>query len=491
MRLTIKLVGMLFVVMLIIIAVDGYLSMVREVSLFESNMRSNANMLGNVSEGMVTEVWQTKGRERALELINDINQAEHKIHLKYVDLSDQQSLNLYCENNQHKLDSLYRGHKITAKIMGADKRDSLFTLIPLKINEVDVPGMLVLSESFKDLKSYTRETLIRVFVLSAVLILVGTAMLWFLGRRYIGKPLQALMNRTHRIGTGDFSHEPVLPGHNELTHLSESINEMCDNLETARNRLEEESEKRIAALEQLRHSERLATVGRLASGVAHELGTPLNVISGRAKIMAGEVVENQELSDSCRIISEQADRMTRIIKQLLDFARRRRSQQSYSDIRPVIRQVAEMLNPMARKSSVNIICDLPNDLPQTLIDPAQIQQVLINIIVNGIQAMPQGGDFRITATAQRKIKPMDELQVEKEYMRVELIDQGEGIHPDVLNKIFDPFFTTKDIGSGTGLGLSISHGIIEEHEGWIEVQSEIGRGTTFIVNLPAGEKDEQ
>jgi len=489
MRLTIKLVGMLFIVMLIIIAIDGYLSMVREVGLFRENMRSNALMLGNVSKGMITEVWQSQGRERALELIGEISQAEHRIRLSYVDSGDLESLDRFFNGRKTKLDSLKRGWEVSVDAPDAHGAESLFTFIPLNMDTEPGPGVILLAESFDNLKSYTRETLIRVFILSAVLMLAGMAMIWILGRRYVGKPLQHLMARTRKIGAGDFSREEPLPGHNELTHLSVDINDMCASLEEALNSLQNETEEKIAAIEQLRHTERLATVGRLASGVAHELGTPLNVIAGRAKIMSSETDDINAVNESCTIISEQANRMTKIIKQLLDFARRRRSQRKASDIRPLVSEIADILSPMARKTGVSIEVDIPEGLPPANIDQSQIQQVLINIVVNGIQAMPEGGQLRITSQAVSKVKPTDEIKSERKFVCIRVQDQGQGIPAEIVDKIFDPFFTTKDVGAGTGLGLSISHGIVEEHEGWIDVQSDIGKGTEFSVFLPAGENN--
>jgi signal transduction histidine kinase len=477
--------------MLIIIAIDGYLSIVREVDLFQANMRSNALMLGNVTEEMFTEIWITEGKARALGLVNDINQAEHKIHLSFIDEPQFDTLRGNLTDNASRLDSVREGAKVSITTQNADGTESLLTFIPINSNNGTFRGALLLTESYDDLTAYTRETLIRVLILSGALVLAGTAMIWTLGRRFVGEPLEHLMERTRQIGRGDFSRVHPLPGHNELTRLSESFNVMCSNLEEAQGQLKQETDKRIAAIEQLRHTERLATVGRLASGVAHELGTPLNVIAGRSKIMANAISNDEEVEHSCRIISEQADRMTKIIKQLLDFARRRRSQRSLYDIRPLIKEIAEILSPMARKSKVSIETNLPDDLPRANIDQSQIQQVLINIVVNGIQAMPEGGQLTIEAEYTKKIRPTDEFQTKKDYVCIEIKDQGEGIPPEIVDKIFDPFFTTKDVGSGTGLGLSISHGIIEEHEGWVDVQSNIGKGTVFQIFLPSGEDNDK
>jgi two-component system NtrC family sensor kinase len=489
MKLTLKLVGMLFIVILIIIAIDGYLSIRREMALFRQNKRDNALMISNIVGGMVSEIWQTLGKHRALELIEGINRAEHKIQLYWVNPDSLESSTKTFSRDPGNLEMLKAGQNISIEAEDSSGKKYLYTYIPLKSESRTYIGVLELKESFDDLEAYTRETLLRVFILSGVLIVVGTSLLWYLGHRYVGKPLQNIMQRTHRIGTGDFSQDPPLPGHNELTQLSMALNEMCENLNVARKKLELETNKRLAAIEQLRHTERLATVGRLASGVAHELGTPLNVISGRAKIITNEAENITEILNSCRIITEQSERMTKIIRQLLDFARRRRSHRSPADIKPLISQVAEMLKPMALKVRVNIELAVPPDLPKISIDQSQIQQVLINIMVNGIQAMPEGGVIAIKAHKENRARPGTELKMAKNVLAIEIRDQGVGIHPDHINQIFDPFFTTKEVGSGTGLGLSISHGIIEEHGGWIDLQSEINCGTAFTLFLPIEEEN--
>ncbi len=488
MRLTLKLVGMLFVVILIIIGIDGYLSIRREMALFRQNKRDNALMISNIVGGMVSEIWQTLGRHRALELIEGINQAEHKIQLHWINPDSLEAIIKIFSEKAWSLEMLKAGQDISTEAKDSSGKKYLYTYIPLKSYGKGYIGVLELKESFDDLEAYTRETLLRVFILSGVLVVVGTSLLWYLGRRYVGKPLQNIMQRTHRIGTGDFSQLPPFPGHNELTQLSVALNEMCENLNVAREKLKLETEKKLAAIEQLRHTERLATVGRLASGVAHELGTPLNVISGRAKIITNEAQNITEILNSCRIISEQSERMTKIIRQLLDFARRRRSHRSPADIKPLISQVAEMLKPMALKVRVNIELTIPSDLPKISIDQSQIQQVLINIMVNGIQAMPEGGVLGVKAYKDNGARPGAELKMAKDVLAIEIRDQGVGIHPDHINQIFDPFFTTKEVGSGTGLGLSISHGIIEEHGGWIELQSKLNYGTAFTLFLPIEEE---
>jgi signal transduction histidine kinase len=241
-------------------------------------------------------------------------------------------------------------------------------------------------------------------------------------------------------------------------------------------------------LDQLRHADRLNTVGKLASGIAHELGTPLNVVSGRARMIA-RGAPPEEAVDNARIIAEQVDRMAKIIRQLLDFARPRGAQKAPADLATLARQTLSLLEPLGKKRAVGLhFEERAGAGARAEVDAGQLQQVLTNLIMNGIQATRGGGDLSVTIERVRARPPADHGGPEGDYIAIRVADQGDGIPPEVLPRVFEPFFTTKDIGEGTGLGLSVTYGIIQEHGGWIDVQTEVKKGSTFTVYLaPGGE----
>ncbi|MEZ4299862.1 MAG: histidine kinase dimerization/phospho-acceptor domain-containing protein [Polyangiaceae bacterium] len=203
------------------------------------------------------------------------------------------------------------------------------------------------------------------------------------------RPLQALVTQARRIGEGDLSGRLAIAQEDEMGELGREMNAMCERLAGAQARVLAETSQRIAALTQLRHADRLTTVGKLASGVAHELGTPLNVVGGRAKLILQEPGQAEAVAHSARIISEQAERMTRIIRQMLDFARRRGPQKETVDLAELSARTAAMLEPMGRKHGASIVVE-PGGEAKTEADPAALEQVLTNLIVNAIQAMPEG-----------------------------------------------------------------------------------------------------
>ena len=249
--------------------------------------------------------------------------------------------------------------------------------------------------------------------------------------------------------------------------------------------LTRETTAHIATLEQLRHRDRLATVGKLASGLAHELGTPLNVVAGRAQLIATTPGLDGETVASARIIDEQSRRMTGIIRQLLDFARRRGPSTERIDLVELARRTLHLLGPLAQKRRIELDLEVtPGGPIAAEVDHAQLQQALTNLVMNGVQAMDEGGRLVVEVGAARVHPPEEHGGPEDEYAFLRVIDGGCGIAPDHVAQIFEPFFTTKPVGEGTGLGLSIAYGIVRDHGGWIGVQSEPGRGSRIAMYVP-------
>jgi signal transduction histidine kinase len=306
-----------------------------------------------------------------------------------------------------------------------------------------------------------------------------------LGSLWINRPVRRLAEQAERIGSGDFSTAITVSGHDELAALAGTIDRMRSQLADARAAEQAATDAKLEALEKLRHTERLATLGRLSAGMAHELGTPLNVISGRAGLIAGQTLSPEETTRSARIIGEQAERMTTIMRQLLDFARRGKARKQAVELTGLVGAVVDLLAPTARKQGIKLRRE-PEEGPLNVdADPGQLQQVLLNLAMNGIQAMPGGGELILRVKAEVTVtRPGAETAEMGPWCSICVEDHGEGIPPEDLPHIFDPFFTTKEVGQGTGLGLSIAYGIIEEHGGWIDVESTPGRGSVFTVFLP-------
>jgi signal transduction histidine kinase len=237
-------------------------------------------------------------------------------------------------------------------------------------------------------------------------------------------------------------------------------------------RVEERTAELRAAQEQLVQAEKLASIGQLAAGVAHEINNPIGVILGFAQLMLKRTPEDDPMHKPLATIEREGVRCKEIVQDLLHFAAQREPVLSRVDINAVIEAASELMPHHVNSENVEVVKGFTPNLPPVLGDENQLQQVFLNIMLNAYQAMPDGGRLRIASRA-------DGNEVQAIFA-----DTGMGISQDNLKRVFDPFFTTKEVGEGTGLGLSISYGIIEQHGGTIEVASELGAGSMFTVKLP-------
>jgi len=229
---------------------------------------------------------------------------------------------------------------------------------------------------------------------------------------------------------------------------------------------------------QLRQTERLAEMGTLASGMAHEIGTPMNVILGRAEFLMRKSSEETTKNGLATIVS-QVERITKIMNQLLSFARQRPVERRPLDWAVVVREILEVVKGQMEKRGIRLETTLESGVRKIFADRDQMGQVLLNLFLNAVQAMPNGGTLRVR------------LEQEGSQGKLAVTDTGCGILKENLPKLFTPFFTTKEVGEGTGLGLTVTHGIIQEHDGTIFVHSELGKGATFTLVLPADDPSQK
>ncbi len=303
------------------------------------------------------------------------------------------------------------------------------------------------------------------FVFLAVLLLLAVYFAHFLARQMIG-PLNRLMTTTQRIAMGDFTRlKPARRYRDEFSELVRAINRMLHELG-----------HREEAMVQ---SHKLRAVGTLTAGVAHELNNPLNNITLTAGLLEEDYdsLSDPERREMARDLVGQAERAQRIVRNLLDFAREGEKKTERLDIGKILDETIELAGNQVRIAGVKIAKDVPDNLPEIHCDRQKLSQVFLNLFLNAVDAMPDGGT--ITLSAERADVPG--------LLAVHVADTGKGIAEHVMPLIFDPFFTTKSTGKGTGLGLSVSLGLVRSYGGDIQVTSRVGTGTTFTVFLPTAE----
>ena len=457
--------------MTLVLSASAYHRVHRELTIFDEDMVHDHQTLSDLLAPTLAVVWQHGGRSETLRIVKRVAQSNPYLALTWFDGNP----------SQGRLPS----------------NELLYTDIPVVVNG-QVMGYVEISESRGFLHEYVQNTLIGTAILTLALWLVTAIVATVLGLWFVGRPVAKLVDKAKRIGTGDMGDAIEIRQKDEIGELAYEMNAMCARLAETRNALSVESEARIHAVDQLRHAERLATVGKLASGIAHELGTPLGVALMRANMIATGAKTGDDAKEAARIVSEQIDRITGIVRQLLDFARGRDANapgqartRAQIDLVSLARRTMSLLQPMAEKRLVRLI--LLDDGVSSLFAPAdeeQIQQVLMNLVMNAIHASDGRQTVRIQFQRKEAFTPSEVTPTpmtdvpQSNYAVVVVEDDGIGISPEVLPRIFEPFFTTKGVGEGTGLGLSVVYGIVRDHGGWIGVDSALGKGTHFSVFLP-------
>ena len=355
-----------------------------------------------------------------------------------------------------------------------------------------------------------------------VLIVFGS----FLLSRVLVNPMKDLVRLTKRISEGDFSQTIEVTSKNEIGQLMESFNRMIERLkenqESLGNYLEslESTNKQLKeAQEELIRTEKLASIGRFAAGVAHEVGNPLGAILGYTGILRREGIGREESEDYMRRIEKEIERINKIVRELLNFARPSKFEIRDVEINKIVESTLSLLSYQKNFKNIETRINLESDLPLIKGDESQVSQVFINIVLNAIDAMPDGGILEIQTkkhvaeylhadrseriyARRRRSDPMEsdyshlrkrlpsstaptKFSEGERLVKIRITDTGGGIKKEDLENIFDPFFTTKAPDKGTGLGLSISLRIVESLGGEIRVESEVGKGTTFEVYFPA------
>jgi signal transduction histidine kinase len=466
MKLANKLILFLATISTVALGITGGFWIRREMTLTETAAREDLVTMGHALRPALVHIWRVHGSAPALAMLDYADerlQSHRKVTLRWV-------TSQWDDDNERA--STDRSH------------GQLRAYVPVRAEGMP-PGGLLLTMTLDSERQFIESGARKVIPTVLGLVLVLSIVTLTTTRVLIDRPLRQLAAQAKRIGAGDLAERVDLDPSSDVGAVGAEMNAMCARLLEEQRKLAAEHAAGLAILDQLRHADRLATVGQLGAGLAHELGTPLNVVAGRAKMIVADPIAGDDARGCARIIVTQADRMTRLIRQLLDFARRSSSAKIRRDLVPIVRQTLTMLMPIARKRRVELRFDEPAGVELALVEEHQLEQVLSNLVVNGLQATTGNGTITV-AMKRARVRPPAELGMDEgEYVSIEVADEGVGMSSQLLTRIFDPFFTTKAIGEGTGLGLSVAYGIVRDHGGWIDAASEPGRGSRFAVHLPA------
>jgi signal transduction histidine kinase len=425
--------------------------------------RSLATSLGNA----------LRDRQRADidETLHALESLEPKIFVHVHDVDAHEIAHSKGEAIDNAIESLARRAEASAHESVEMGKGRIVYAAPLTSDNGDVIGAIVVARVTDDLEADLTRTRWRLIAVVVAFVAVTMVSGILLGTGYITRPLATLLDGIAHVRAGDFKSRVPLARHDEIGALVDEFNAMVAALGQARQQIEHETDARLRLERGLQGIDKMITIGQLSAGLAHEIGSPLQVLSGRASALVARS-SDPETRRQAEILVEQTARITRIVDQLLSLGRRRPAVIAACDLAKPVKTVLELLDGEARRRGVTL--DLRLDGADHVIDADedQLQQIVLNLVRNALAATPSGG--RITVRVETQPAPCA--------VRLIVRDTGPGIPPEMAAKLFEPFFTTRAAEGGTGLGLAVVRTIVAEHGGTITATSD--HGAEFTVSFP-------
>ncbi|MFO7603794.1 MAG: HAMP domain-containing sensor histidine kinase [Gammaproteobacteria bacterium] len=333
-------------------------------------------------------------------------------------------------------------------------------------------GLLQVTRDGSDIKDYIAGVQIQALALLVLLALVLFAIVVYGHHHVFGRNLRRLVSSMARIGEGDTTHRAALTGPREIRMLAQGMNDMLDNIEQSRAQLNQQQRQKRELEQQLQQSQKMAAIGQLAAGVAHELGTPLSVVSGKAQRMLRKAELPAPVAEVFGEIREAVQRMELIVRQLLDFGRSNRLRLRPHTLDSIADCALAHVRDEAQHKAVQVTTEGPGVAPRMQADAVRMEQALTNLLRNAIQATGQGGNIAL------------QWFVQEDSVGFQVADDGPGIPGELRNRLCEPFFTTKSVGEGTGLGLSVVQSVVRDHGGQLEIGESQSGGALFVMRFP-------
>ena len=473
MKLTVKLTFFLLVIIAVVLGIDAIVRFRQEVALFRGTRAEEHERVGMAVARMIAGVYAYEGLDEARRVLDEAARRSQPIRMAWVCRDGVTELLIpgACARLQQAPIADAKADDEPADLLAATVGERYVTYVPLRAANDQWLGALELSEPVTRERRFVGRI---VWNTVAAMVAVGSACVlasFILGTWLVGRPIERLIKQARVIGEGNLTHVPKFQHADELGDLSREMDRTVEALRESHARVAREQAAREEALRKLHHSDRLSTVGRLASGMAHELGTPLNVVVVNANLLRNEAGMSQLGTESVDAIHLASDRMTKLVSTLLAFSRRPNLAKAVVDLREITRSTTGMLEALAQSKGVSLVQSLPDEPMSCEADGLALSQALANLVLNAIDASPRGSEVRL------------EGRVDAGQLHLAVRDHGPGVPADLRSAVFEPFFTTKDVGEGTGLGLSIAYEIATAHNGTIELTVDES-GSVFTLSLP-------
>ena len=518
-----KLIGSLLAVMVAIFALFGYLNIRLHRQDLEAAQLANAERISDVIRRATIDYMLRNDRRGLYRAIQTIADEPGMVKVRILDQegrisysTDQKEVSQIldksaeacygCHTQSQPMARLNRPDRFRIYRSGGQRVLGIITPIENQPNcananchahsaEQQVLGVLDTNLSLAKADAQLAVSSARMSYYTAGALMVVAALSWLFVWRVVDKPIKALKNGTERLSHGELGYQIEVRSQDEVGDLARSFNDMSlqlrvaneeivDWARTLEDRVEQKTTELQRAHDHVLHVERMASIGKMAAVVAHEVNNPLSGILTYAKLLRKwvgtgqtEHEKREEAMQCLELIATESRRCGDLIHSLLSLSRTAPMNVQSTDLNAVIARCVHLVRHQLELAGIELQLNLASDLPRVPCDPAQMEQVFIALIMNAIDAMPDGG----TLWLEDQLAGTDG----KTEIEVRVRDDGTGIAPDVLPHIFEPFMTTKEHGRGTGLGLAIARGIMERHNGRIDVETEFGRGTTFTLTLPS------
>ncbi len=516
-RLAQKLILSLTLIVVVISAVSGLITVKTEQQHLLNAIITGADQL---SKSITSATWHAMlddHREAAYEVMQTIGRKQGIDRIRMFNRSGRLVFSTADRDSGQGVDGRQKAslsssiHIFTAR----DGRRDLAMVTPI-FNEpacsqaachahpasVKTLGVLDLSLNLDAADREISQVKVGVFAVTGIEIVLIGIFIFFFTQRFVGVPIQQLIAGTKAVSAMELDKPiEIAPTSEELDHLARSFNSMRERLRLAMDEINqftaklegkvaERTEELRAAHQKLRQSDRLASLGQLAASVAHEINNPisgvLNLSMLMQRILKDDGIPQERIPEFRKYLGQvvqETSRVGRIVSDLLSFSRRSKAQRAPADLNRIVKTTLSLTSHKFKLAGVTVDMDLAEDLPAVHCDSSQIQQVVLNLVLNGAEATPSRTDRRLAVRTRRG---RDGASV-----MLTIEDNGEGVRPENLSRIFDPFFTTKPEGKGVGLGLAVSYGIVEAHGGDIAVTSKPGEGAAFTVTLPVSGATEE
>ncbi len=500
MRIATRLTLLVLLAVVLVMAGFAYLRTRQERQRLVDEVQQEVLVLANAIKLVAEHALRDRRPQDIQELLAEMVREQHPIdRVRIYDLRLEEIASASSEVAtptivaREEIASVLDGGRSLVRYLGSPTRPVVYAILPLRGRRGEAVGVLevvqVASRVQRQFVEAARESILRVSLLSLTIVLV----IWLAARVSIRRPLDRLVQAALAFGRGDLSQRISHRRQDEIGQLATAFNQMAEELQRTQRELIGQAQTRLELERQLQQGQKLAAVGRLASEVAHEVGTPLNIISGRAESIRKGLPADHPAERHVATILRQTERITGSLRELLDYTRPRRPALRPLAVRPLLNRLVELLEPLALRRGVELKIRVAADLPPIRADADLFQQALMNLMTNALDATPPGGRVQVVAagdpqsgpgaagprpTVRRGVSPDPCVTILVE-------DAGGGIPAQRLEKIFEPFFSTKAPGRGTGLGLSIVEDIVRAHGGAIEIASAEGHGTTVLLRWPA------